>query len=204
MGQEPCVWKINSTQGLMTAGKKENRKAEARETHTYHFLTAQMCASVPFYSCLGVCVCERTILDDMKIVAFTAGWENNNVVCVFMMIFCLWGEPKEFCLMYFSLLFDNDINKPFVQSLAYSKAIKKNGCFKYSQGIMSSVSFGQTRASVFSSRNGRRTRWSDHKHKAQKYGWGHLPSLGRHMNQHWEEMCLLCWQQVQILVLQNY
>lgn len=67
------MWKINSTQGLMTAGKKENRKAEARETHTYHFLTAQMCASVPFYSCLGVCVCERTILDDMKIVAFTAG-----------------------------------------------------------------------------------------------------------------------------------
>lgn len=46
-GQEPCVWKINSTQGLMTAGKKENRKAEARETDTH----------IPLSDCISVREC---------------------------------------------------------------------------------------------------------------------------------------------------
>lgn len=46
-GQEPCVWKINSTQGLMTAGKKENRKAEARETYTH----------IPLSDCTSVREC---------------------------------------------------------------------------------------------------------------------------------------------------
>lgn len=60
-GQEPCVWKINSTQGLMTAGKKENRKAEARERHTHTTFWLHECARGCRFTAVWKCACAREL-----------------------------------------------------------------------------------------------------------------------------------------------